>query len=74
MKEPKLTPWFPGHIKPSRPGVYQQYSGLGGIGYQLWDGLAWRLWERTPQAAAASFVQVASAYQNDQWRGLSEKP
>lgn len=74
-KQPKLTPWFPGDVKPARVGVYQQFCGLGDrIGYQRWDGRAWHLWAGSPEEAAGINRPATSSAQNDTWRGLAVKP
>lgn len=71
----KLTPWFPGHIKPVRPGVYQQMSGSGTrLGYQRWDGERWFSWHATPAGAASAVFAVMGEFQNDPWRGLASDP
>lgn len=71
----KLTPWFPGHIKPVHPGVYQQKSGVSDrIGYQRWDGRFWHKWHPTAEAAAQSYAPVTKIHQDDPWRGLAHKP
>ena len=70
----KYTPWFPGCIKPSRPGIYQQKSGDGKlIGYQRWDGGMWHSWCHTPEFAAR-VGPAAIEFQNDPWRGLAKDP
>lgn len=75
MSKIKLTPWFPGDVKPVRPGVYQQLSGnRDEFGYQRWDGRRWCLWCRKADDAARSRLVAASGFQNDPWRGLAEKP
>ena len=67
----KKTPWFPGHIKPVRRGVYQQMCGMGkDVGYQLWDGRRWHSWHYTAEAAANEKYVSLSDLQNDKWRGL----
>jgi hypothetical protein len=70
MSEQKLTPWFPGHIKPTRHGVYQ--NG-GPTVYQHWNGKAWGYASHTPEGAAAQ-AGMESIFQNDRWRGLAEDP
>lgn len=71
----KLTEWFPGHIKPVRPGVYQQLSAVDKtLGYQRWDGANWSSWYSTVEGAAKATDVAAHPFQNDQWRGLAEKP
>lgn len=69
----KLTEWYPGHIKPSRVGVYQQFCG-NHIGYQLWDGKYWRGWWSNPIDAAESQWTPGKEFQNDKWRGLAVNP
>ena len=74
----KLTPWFPGHIKPKRVGVYQQLSAIEKrLGYQRWDGKKWSPWFSKAEDAACYGRECAPAaeeYQNDPWRGLAERP
>ena len=67
----KYTPWFPGHIKPVRAGVYQQKSHKGLVGYQRWDGEQWRCWFRDINLADKSNFTVHDSFQNDAWRGLA---
>jgi hypothetical protein len=67
----KLTPWFPGSIKPVRTGVYQQMA-KGVIGYQLWTGSYWSLWHQS--ASVAAQCKDYSWFQNDPWRGLAQDP
>ena len=76
MSEQKLTPWLPGEVKPSRPGVYQQFCGLGSeIGYQYWDGKIWYTWAKTRAGALREYEHGwKSCYQNDKWRGLAIAP
>lgn len=71
---PKLTPWFDGRIhKPARPGVYQQKSATGWVGYQHWNGKKWSVWCTTAAQAYAQRGGFASPrHQNDDWRGLAE--
>lgn len=69
----KLTPWFPGHIKPVRKGVYQQFCGDGKkIGYQYWNGKYWLSWFSSVEIAANAKTQhvVSQCFQNDKWRGI----
>ena len=68
----KKTPWFPGNVKPSRPGVYERKFGQLGLRFSKFDGNVW--------LSPAPFVEMAerstsiSGYQSDPWRGLAEKP
>jgi hypothetical protein len=77
MSAPKLTPWFPGHIKPVRPGVYERDLSHGP--YALWTGRIWLAAKRTK--TQARFCGVPSGYQPDEedpfnpsWRGLAKEP
>lgn len=70
----KLTPWFPGHIKPARPGVYQrQFNATPDLPlYSRWDGNAWRVSMSRPDVAAV--VCSVSKAQVLPWRGLAQDP
>jgi hypothetical protein len=71
MSAPKLTPWFPGHIKPVRPGVYQRAS----LTYSYWTGAHWVASADTVQEAARpTFFDLPSCVQDWSWRGLAEEP
>lgn len=73
----KLTPWFPGHIKPVRVGVYQLPSGGGEkeTGFQYWNGSAWGMWTFTATTAYLFRGSLANdMYQNDKWHGLAKEP
>jgi thioesterase domain-containing protein len=39
----KLTPWFPGHVKPVHHGIYETDADTedGAPCYQSWNGLWW---------------------------------
>lgn len=75
MAAHKLTPWFPPHKKPTRPGVYRtryfsviySYSGYT-YSFSLWDGENWRVGRLTKEAAA--HVELRSDIQNREWRGI----
>jgi hypothetical protein len=76
VSTPKLTPWFPGHIKPVRPGVYET-DNQGGRGkcFQHWDGKRWGYACTTAKRAAVyNEPDYKSAWQDDKWRGLAEEP
>ena len=71
----KTTEWFPGHIKPAYPGVYQLLCGNDTeVGYQKWDGEKWGIWYENAQDAAEGHAYADPEFQNDQWRGLAEQP
>lgn len=72
---PKLTPWFPGHVKPVRKGLYQQHSPSGFLGYQYWDGKSWYGWSEEKSGAKHLHEigrVVAACFANDPWRGLTK--
>jgi hypothetical protein len=69
--EMKLTPWYPGNIKPVREGVYMLMCGFGvEVGYQYWDGSYWGLWCSTPQDAFHFRGKCGAKDQNGMWRGV----
>ena len=71
-----LTPWFDGTLyKPARPGVYMLMSGSS-VGYQRWDGVEWSSWYLDVDGAANGRLDsyADTHYQNDNWRGLRNKP
>jgi len=50
MSGPKLTPWFPGTVKPVRVGWYEYFYGLNGLDNEyarfyitrcFWGGKCW---------------------------------
>jgi hypothetical protein len=72
VSAPKLTPWFPGHIKPVRPGVYEvRFSAMGGFAY--WDGSLWG-WAQITCAQARRRRDSHGASQQKSWRGLAKEP
>lgn len=78
MSKPKLTPWFPGHIKPVHVGVYPTRllaNDEGRViddGFAHWDGKFWGSNYDTPEEAAEA--AQPPGYQNKPWRGLAEQP
>lgn len=69
----KLTPWYPGYIKPVRRGVYlMRFSVHMGPAFQRWTGKYWSLLAWTPEEAATA--RGRSDFQQLYWRGLAEKP
>lgn len=65
----KLTSWYPGHVKPVRPGVYQRKYKKPGVRYCRFDGERWFIYEETVQLAADG--DLVSIRQNIPWRGLA---
>lgn len=68
----ELTPWFPGSVKPERPGVYQRRTLFGELRFARWDGHQWLAYRGTPEAAALG--TIPSAYPDLPWRGLAHDP
>lgn len=73
MKQP-LTPWFPPHIKPARPGVYQTRFLCHAPGYSYWDGWRWGNQRTTADYAKNLAGPISVADQYKTWRGLAQKP
>jgi hypothetical protein len=74
VKKQKLTPWFPAHVTPVRPGDY--LTGDDGI-YRNWDGERWSFhWtpmdtpERIERQKNHRWVHGVHIT----WRGLAEQP
>ena len=65
----KLTPWFPGTVKPVRVGVYERQYRTGDFGYCYWSGQIWS-WKATTPAGALRLQNTRSPYQNTPWRGV----
>lgn len=72
MAAPKLTPWFPGSVKPVRVGVYERDYDRGYPVYSRWDGKHW-LWTYDSSRQAAIEQGKLSPFQNIPWRGLAEE-
>ena len=70
MSKEKLTPWFPGNVKPARAGVYETKLGLFG-GYSRWTGKFRTDTEQTKKDANRCSLRGAQA---KQWRGLATPP
>ena len=66
----KLTPWYPGTVKPVRGGVCGG-GGQFGIRYCYWTGKWWFMCEST--AKLASTGQIISGFDRLPWRGLTER-
>jgi hypothetical protein len=71
MDNVKLTPWFPGTVKPVRPGVYETaYRGIRW--FRKWDGNRWYVGDETPSVAWKE--KSRTAVTGFPWRGLAEEP
>lgn len=70
MAAVKLTPWFPGNVKPVRVGVYQRpYGSYDYPLYCWWDGKEWSAGARTPFEAKQT--RYGSGDQGHMpWRGI----
>jgi hypothetical protein len=71
MSAPKLTPWFPGYIKPVRPRVYRVYWAISSI-LARFDGTRWYSGHDNLRRAATMWVPADTA--PVKWRGLAEQP
>lgn len=69
----KMTPWFPGDVKPVRVGVYQRHYSFENDRFCHWNGLFWSNNGRTVDIAD-QFSEVESRVQDLPWRGLAEEP
>lgn len=72
MSTPQLTPWFPGSVKPARPGVYirRMYFGRN-ILYSRWSKGYWHL--ASPTIEGADAMPNHSPYQSEcEWCGLAQ--
>jgi hypothetical protein len=68
----KLTPWFPGDVKPARVGVYEKDLDDGVFKFSLWDGRKWRFCRESVGSALRQ--RERSAWQWANWRGLASEP
>lgn len=66
MSGPKLTPWFPPHIKPVRVGWYIATVNKDNTISRWWDGSNWNYGATTDTAHCIM--------QERNWRGLAERP
>jgi hypothetical protein len=73
VTKPKLTPWFPGTVKPARVGVYERKHAEGVYAWSRWSGKYWiaTAWLRAENANAR---RGKSGYQALPWRGLASDP
>lgn len=68
MKKPKLTEWFPGHVKPVREGVYLRKVPAGER-YAYWNGKSWNVSAETPKGALCN-KWWRSKFQSAPWKGI----
>jgi hypothetical protein len=69
------TPWFDGHVKPVRVGLYQRKLSFVGREWvwSWWSGTHWGLFSLSPSVAVKA-GKHRSGHQHLPWRGLCEKP
>ena len=76
MIKPKLTPWFPGTVKPARGvehiGPYLRQFDYDEQ-YSWWNGREWMFAAGVTPGGACRALGP-STRQNLPWRGLAEKP
>ena len=71
--EMKLTEWYPGDVKPYRPGVYERsYGFTSNVGYAFFDGVDWFLRSHTKEDAITD--KQKSRHKQLPWRGLAQDP
>jgi len=66
---PQMTPWYPGWIKPFRPGLYIRRNRIGYTAMQYWNGDNWFCYYGRP----ADCSVLASFQDTLEWRGLAER-
>ena len=78
MSAPKLTPWFPGSVKPVRPGVYEaewrEGKALSGGRYFNYWADSWCWGDDTPDSPHRCVMPAALQGEVKRWRGLAEEP
>lgn len=62
----KVTPWYPGTVKPVRAGLYERIvQGSSSINRDRWTGTMWRF-----HAWGRSYKSFAQFGRNFKWRGI----
>jgi hypothetical protein len=76
MIKQKVTPWFPGTVKPARRGVYERDWLDGGPNwFSYWNGKKWGSGDNDAEGAAQhENTDVISDHQKLPWRGLAQPP
>ena len=67
----KLTPWFPGTVKPVRVGVYERDYDTPLPHYCYWNGKWWCRLSFDPDDAMNQ-KGVKSVYETLPWRGVAK--
>jgi len=70
----KLTPWYPGDVKPVRPGIYQRLLGSSAFYACFTSKGYWTLGHVSLPEAIYLATVCPSGFQNRPWRGLAEEP
>ena len=70
-KNETRTPWFPGSVKPVRPGVYEREYGLNNVAFCRWNE-GWYC--SSLKNEIASRARKPSGNQSLPWRGLAVNP
>jgi hypothetical protein len=72
MRKPKLTPWFPGDVKPVHEGVYL-VEVQGHLRFSKWTGSNWNYLSSDKDVAACA-TSISGYTQARKWRGLAQEP
>lgn len=70
MSTKQRTEWFPGKVKPVRPGVYERHIRTIGVRWSHWDGFRWGGFAGRYKQALEN-RRFPSGHQNERWRGLA---
>lgn len=72
----KLTPWYPGHVKPVRVGVYAvAFKSKEQPMFSNWNGKYWGTWAWRPEAANRWKNSIGIIGELDfYWRGIAKEP
>lgn len=68
----KVTPWYPGDVKPVRVGVYER-DHVHDVRYSYWNGHYWGGWAKK-RTHARNNKDAPSALQSIPWRGIARTP
>jgi hypothetical protein len=79
-KQPKLTPWLPGDVRPAHVGVYEaewDYETGREVYYNYFDGACWHSGQVHLRDARPEHPRLSGrigGHLPKSWRGLAEKP
>ena len=69
----KLTPWYPGTVKPVRDGVYERKFPLkNSVGFTRFANGRWYLSWDTLDRALRDDESVEGIWQDIKWRGVAK--